>query len=167
MSKKDPIVGIIMGSKSDWKDVMEHCSEMLKEFGVKHDVRVISAHRTPKRLERFISEAEKNNYDVIIAAAGGAAHLAGVTAALTTIPVLGVPMPSVTDGIDSLLSTVQMPAGVPVATFAAGTAGATNAGIFAAQMLGVSDASMAEKMVEFKKELREKTIQKDKNLARD
>ena len=126
MSKvnKEPTVGIIMGSKSDWKDVMEHCSEVLKEFGIKQDVRVISAHRTPKRLEKFISEAEKNNYEIIICAAGGAAHLAGVTAALTTIPVLGVPMPSVTDGIDSLLSTVQMPAGVPVATLAIGKAGA-------------------------------------------
>ena len=107
-SIKEPTVGIIMGSKSDWKGVMEHCSEIFKEFGINNDVRVISAHRTPKRLERFISEAEKN-YEVIIAAAGGAAHLAGVTAALTTIPVLGVPMPSVTNGVDSLYSTVQMP----------------------------------------------------------
>ena len=136
MSKKDPIVGLVMGSKSDWKGVMEHCSEMLKEFGIKHDVRVISAHRTPRRLEKFISEAEKNNYEVIIAAAGGAAHLAGVTAALTTIPVLGVPMPSVTDGIDSLLSTVQMPAGVPVATLAIGKAGAKTSALFAIAIAG-------------------------------
>ena len=93
---KEPTVGIIMGSKSDWKGVMEHCSEVFKDFGINHDARVISAHRTPKRLEKFIEEAEKKNYEVIIAAAGGAAHLAGVTAALTTIPVLGVPMPSVT-----------------------------------------------------------------------
>ena len=121
-SIKDPTVGIIMGSKSDWKGVMEHCSEIFEEFGI----RVISAHRTPKRLERFISEAEKKNYEIIIAAAGGAAHLAGVTAALTTIPVLGVPMPSVTNGVDSLYSTVQMPAGVPVATLAIGKAGAKN-----------------------------------------
>ena len=169
MSKvnKNPTVGIIMGSKSDWKGVMEHCSEILKEFGINQDVRVISAHRTPKRLEKFISEAEKKDYEVIIAAAGGAAHLAGVTAALTTIPVLGVPMPSVTNGVDSLYSTVQMPAGVPVATFAAGKAGATNAGIFAAQMLASNDDSLAEKMQSFKAELREKTIEKDKNLDRD
>ena len=163
---KEPTVGIIMGSKSDWKGVMEHCSEILKEFGINHDVRVISAHRTPKRLERFISEAEKKDYEVIIAAAGGAAHLAGVTAALTTIPVLGVPMPSVTNGVDSLYSTVQMPAGVPVATFAAGKAGATNAGIFAAQMIATTDESLAEKMNSFKADLREKTILKDKNLDR-
>ena len=110
---------------------MEHCSEMLREFGINDDARVISAHRTPKRLERFITEAEKKNYEVIIAAAGGAAHLAGVTAALTTIPVLGVPMPSVTNGVDSLYSTVQMPAGVPVATLAIGKAGAKNSALFA------------------------------------
>ena len=135
-SIKNPTVGIIMGSKSDWKNVMEHCSEILKEFGINHDVRVISAHRTPKRLERFISEAEKD-YEVIIAAAGGAAHLAGVTAALTTIPVLGVPMPSVTNGVDSLYSTVQMPAGVPVATLAIGKAGAKNSALFAIAILSL------------------------------
>ena len=150
MSKKDPIVGIIMGSKSDWKGVMEHCSEMLKEFGVKHDVRVISAHRTPKRLEKFISEAEKNNYEVFIAAAGGAAHLAGVTAALTTIPVLGVPMPSVTDGIDSLLSTVQMPAGVPVATLAIGKAGAKNSALFAISILGRKYPAIGQKLKKYR-----------------
>ena len=124
-----------MGSKSDWAGTMVHCSDTLKQFGVKHDVRVISAHRTPKRLEKFIIESEKKGTKVIIAAAGGAAHLAGVTAALTTIPVLGVPIESVLKGIDSLLSTAQMPAGVPVATFAIGKAGAINSALFAIAIL--------------------------------
>ena len=101
-SIKEPTVGIIMGSKSDW-EIMKNTCDTFKLFKIKFDVRVISAHRTPKRLEKFISEAEKKDYEVIIAAAGGAAHLAGVTAALTTIPVLGDPMPSVTEGIDSLI----------------------------------------------------------------
>ena len=149
---KEPIVGIIMGSKSDWKDVMEHCSEMFKKFGVKHDVRVISAHRTPKRLEKFITEAEKNDYEIIICAAGGAAHLAGVTAALTTIPVLGVPMPSVTDGIDSLLSTVQMPAGVPVATLAIGKAGAKNSALFAIAILSRKYPKISQKLKKYRLE---------------
>ena len=155
-SIKDPTVGIIMGSKSDWKDVMEHCSEVFKEFGIKHDVRVISAHRTPKRLEKFIAEAEEKNYEVIIAAAGGAAHLAGVTAALTTIPVLGVPMPSVTDGIDSLLSTVQMPAGVPVATLAIGKAGARNAALFAIAILSRKYPKISEKLKKYRSEFENK-----------
>ena len=149
---KEPIVGIIMGSKSDWKDVMEHCSEMFKKFGVKHDVRVISAHRTPKRLEKFITEAEKKDYEVIIAAAGGAAHLAGVTAALTTIPVLGVPMPSVTNGVDSLYSTVQMPAGVPVATFAIGKAGAKNSALFAISILSRKYPKISQKLKKYRSE---------------
>ena len=156
---KEPIVGIIMGSKSDWKDVMEHCSEMLKKFGVKHDVRVISAHRTPKRLEKFINEAEKNDYEIIICAAGGAAHLAGVTAALTTIPVLGVPMPSVTDGIDSLLSTVQMPAGVPVATLAIGKAGAKNSALFAIAILSRKYPKISQKLKKYRSDF-ESTIPK-------
>ena len=152
MSKvsNNPTVGIIMGSKSDWKGVMEHSSEIFKEFGINHDVRVISAHRTPKRLERFISEAEKKDYEVIIAAAGGAAHLAGVTAALTTIPVLGVPMPSVTDGIDSLLSTVQMPAGVPVATLAIGKAGAKNSALFAIAILSSKYPKIRQKLKKYR-----------------
>ena len=147
---KEPTVGIIMGSKSDWKGVMEHCSEIFKEFGINHDVRVISAHRTPKRLERFISEAEKKNYEVIIAAAGGAAHLAGVTASLTTIPVLGVPMLSVTKGIDSLLSTVQMPAGVPVATLAIGKEGAINSALFAVAILSRKYKNIEQKLKKYR-----------------
>ena len=150
--KTHSLVGIIMGSKSDWKGTMEHCSDTLKQFGIKHDVRVISAHRTPKRLEKFISEAEEKDYEVIIAAAGGAAHLAGVTAALTTIPVLGVPMPSVTNGIDSLYSTVQMPAGVPVATLAIGKAGAKNSALFAIAILSGKYPNIAQKLKKYRSE---------------
>ena len=137
MKNKNNLVGVIMGSKSDWSNVMEHCSETLKYFGVKHDVKVISAHRTPKRLHEFLKKAEKNNMEIIIAAAGMSAHLAGVTASLTTIPILGVPMTSITKGIDSLLSTVQMPAGVPVATLAIGKPGAINAALFSAHILSI------------------------------
>ena len=123
-----------MGSKSDW-EIMKNCCETLKSFNVKYDVRVVSAHRTPKRLEKFVKESEKKNTQIIIAAADGAAHLAGVTAALTTIPVLGVPIESVLKGLDSLLSTAQMPAGVPVATFAIGKAGDDNKKILAIAIL--------------------------------
>ncbi len=154
-SIKEPTVGIIMGSKSDW-EVMKNTCDIFKLFKIKFDVRVISAHRTPKRLERFISEAEKKDYEVIIAAAGGAAHLAGVTAALTTIPVLGVPMPSVTDGIDSLLSTVQMPAGVPVATLAIGKAGAKNSALFAIAILSRKYPKIREKLKKYRSEFESK-----------
>ena len=140
-----------MGSKSDW-EVMKNTCDIFKLFKIKFDVRVISAHRTPKRLERFISEAEKKDYEVIIAAAGGAAHLAGVTAALTTIPVLGVPMPSVTDRIDSLLSTVQMPAGVPVATLAIGKAGAKNSALFAVAILSRKYPKIRQKLKKYRSE---------------
>ena len=150
-TNKDPTVGVIMGSKSDW-EVMKNTCDIFKLFKIKYDVRVISAHRTPKMLERFISEAERNNYEVIIAAAGGAAHLAGVTAALTTIPVLGVPMPSVTDGIDSLLSTVQMPAGVPVATLAIGKAGAKNSALFAIAILSRKYPKISQKLKKYRSE---------------
>ena len=150
-SVKEPTVGIIMGSKSDW-EVMKNTCDIFKLFKIKFDVRVISAHRTPKRLERFISEAEKKDYEVIIAAAGGAAHLAGVTAALTTIPVLGVPMPSVTDGIDSLLSTVQMTAGVPVATLAIGKAGAKNSALFAVAILSRKYPKIRQKLKKYRSE---------------
>ena len=153
INKNKPTVGIIMGSKSDW-GIMKNCCDTIKSFGVSYDVRVISAHRTPKRLEKFIKESEKKNTRVIIAAAGGAAHLAGVTAALTTIPVLGVPIESVLKGIDSLLSTVQMPAGVPVATVALD--GAKNAGILAAEIIGTFDESVAGKLEQHKSALKTK-----------
>ena len=156
---KEPKVGVIMGSKSDW-DIMKNTCDTLKSFNIKFDVRVISAHRTPKRLEKFIKEAERNNYEVIIAAAGGAAHLAGVAASLTTIPVLGVPMLSVTKGIDSLLSTVQMPAGIPVPTLAIGKAGAINSALFAITILGRKYPKILKKLKEYRSNFEKKIPQK-------
>ncbi len=156
---KEPKVGVIMGSKSDW-DVMKNTCDTLKSFNIKFDARVISAHRTPKRLEKFIKEAERNNYEVIIAAAGGAAHLAGVAASLTTIPVLGVPMLSVTKGIDSLLSTVQMPAGIPVATLAIGKAGAINSALFAITILGRKYPEILKKLKKYRSNFEKKIPQK-------
>ena len=144
--KSSSLVGIIMGSKSDWKDTMEHCSDTLKQFGVKHEVRVISAHRTPNRLHKFLKEAEKNKIEVIIAAAGMSAHLAGVTASLTTLPVLGVPTESKLKGLDSLLSTVQMPSGIPVGTLAIGEDGAVNAALLAASILANNNPILKKKL---------------------
>lgn len=137
-----PKVGIIMGSVSDW-DTMSHAASMLEELGVAFETRVVSAHRTPDLLFDYASKAEGRGLEVIIAGAGGAAHLPGMTAAKTLLPVLGVPVESkVLRGVDSLLSIVQMPAGVPVATFAIGKAGATNAALFAAQILARADANV-------------------------
>lgn len=131
-----PLVGVIMGSKSDW-ETMEHCAKTLTEMGIPHEVRVLSAHRTPDQLLEYAGTAESRGLEVIIAAAGGAAHLAGVTAAKTILPVLGVPMESkALKGLDSLLSTVQMPGGIPVGTLAIGKPGAINAALFAAAILG-------------------------------
>ena len=144
-----------MGSKSDW-EIMKNCCETLKSFKVNFDVRVISAHRTPKRLEKFVKECENKKVEVIIAAAGGAAHLAGVTAALTTIPVLGVPMESVLKGIDSLLSTAQMPAGVPVATFAIGKAGAINSALFAISILSRKHPEILKKLKSYRNQFEKK-----------
>ncbi|MST94129.1 MAG: 5-(carboxyamino)imidazole ribonucleotide mutase [Pedosphaera sp.] len=132
-----PLVGVIMGSQSDW-EVMQHTAAQLAELGVPHETQVISAHRTPDLLFEYASTAEARGLEVIIAAAGGAAHLAGVTAAKTVLPVLGVPMESKSlHGMDSLLSMVQMPGGVPVATLAIGKPGAINAALFATAMLGI------------------------------
>ena len=144
-----------MGSKSDWT-IMKNCCETLKSFQINYDVRVISAHRTPKRLEKFIKESKKKGIEVLIAAAGGAAHLAGVTASLTTIPVLGVPMESVVKGIDSLLSTVQMPAGVPVATFAIGKAGAINSALFAISILSIRYPDINKKLKKYRENFEKK-----------
>jgi 5-(carboxyamino)imidazole ribonucleotide mutase len=131
-----PLVSVIMGSKSDW-DTMTHAAQTLESLGISHEVRVISAHRTPDLLFEYISSAEQRGLEVIIAAAGGAAHLAGVAAAKTVLPVLGVPMESKSlHGLDSLLSMVQMPAGVPVGTLAIGKPGAINAALLAAEILG-------------------------------
>ena len=134
-----------MGSKSDWF-IMKHCSDTLKKFGIKHEVKVISAHRTPKRLHKFLAEAKKNNMKIIIAGAGGAAHLAGVAASLTTLPVLGVPIESKLKGLDSLLSTVQMPSGIPVGTLAIGKAGSINSALLAVSILSTRYANILKKL---------------------
>tara|TARA_B100001123_G_scaffold427852_1_gene543951 strand:- start:113 stop:604 length:492 start_codon:yes stop_codon:yes gene_type:complete len=154
--KSSSLVGIIMGSKSDWKGTMEHCSETLKQFEIKHDVRVISAHRTPKRLHKFLKEAEKNKIEIIIAAAGMSAHLAGVTAALTTLPVLGVPTESKLKGLDSLLSTVQMPSGIPVGTLAIGKAGAINSALLAVSILSIKYSKIHKKLLAYRKNFEKK-----------
>ena len=159
-SKSNNLVGIIMGSKSDWKGTMEHCSDTLKKFGIKHVVKVISAHRTPKRLHKFIHEAEKNKAQVIIAAAGMSAHLAGVTASLTTIPVLGVPTESKLKGLDSLLSTVQMPSGIPVGTLAIGKAGAINAALLAVSILSTRYKKIQNKLNAYRRNFEKKVPKK-------
>ncbi|HYN26456.1 MAG TPA: 5-(carboxyamino)imidazole ribonucleotide mutase [Pyrinomonadaceae bacterium] len=147
-----PLVAVIMGSKSDW-ETMRYTDEVLTRFGVAHECRVISAHRTPELASAFASNAQARGTEVIIAAAGGAAHLAGVIAAHTTLPVLGVPMKSdALNGMDSLLSTVQMPAGVPVGTLAIGKPGATNAALFAVAILANSRPELREKLRQFRKD---------------
>jgi 5-(carboxyamino)imidazole ribonucleotide mutase len=144
-------VGIIMGSTSDWP-TMEHAARVLKDFGVSYKAEVVSAHRTPDRLVEYAKGAKAAGLKCIIAGAGGAAHLPGMVAAMTVLPVLGVPVESkALKGIDSLLSIVQMPAGIPTATFAIGKAGATNAGLFAVAMLAVEDETLAAKLAEFRK----------------
>jgi 5-(carboxyamino)imidazole ribonucleotide mutase len=150
MENKKPLVAIIMGSDSDWP-VMKHAAQMLADLGVSYEAKVVSAHRTPDLMFQFAEKAVENGYHVIIAGAGGAAHLPGMVAAKTTLPVLGVPVPSKhLQGQDSLLSIVQMPKGVPVATFAIGDAGAANAGLFAASILANQDRTIAEKLVDFR-----------------
>ena len=166
MSKKQsakPAVGIIMGSDSDWP-TMKAAAEACAEFGVPHEVQVISAHRTPRDLERYASSAQRRGLRVIIAGAGGAAHLPGVTAALTPLPVIGVPMESkALKGLDSLLSIVQMPSGIPVATVAIG--GARNAGLLAVQILAVADAGLLAKFRAFKVRLAQESRAKNKKLV--
>ena len=145
------MIGIVMGSTSDW-DTMKAAAKMLEEFGVPYEARAMSAHRTPHAVAEWTQGAAGRGVRCIIAAAGGAAHLAGVVAAHTTLPVLGVPMPSKhLQGLDSLLSTVQMPKGIPVATFAIGDAGAANAALFAVALLALSDAALAKKLSEFRR----------------
>jgi len=146
-----PMVSIVMGGASDW-EVMQQAAQQLKDFGVAYDARVISAHRSPDLLFDYIKEAGAQGVRCFIAGAGGAAHLAGVIAGKTTLPVLGVPMPSKhLQGMDSLLSIVQMPKGIPVATFAIGDAGAANAGLFAVAMLALNDAELAQRLQAFRK----------------
>lgn len=145
-----PLVGMVMGSASDW-EVMQQAAARLAEFGVPYEARVISAHRTPDLADEYAAAAEARGLRCIIAGAGGAAHLAGVLAAKTTLPVLGVPMASKhLQGLDSLLSTVQMPAGIPVATFAIGEAGAQNAALFAVAILAGQDRTLAERLKAFR-----------------
>src|SRR5262245_37572199 len=145
-SDSNPLVGVIMGSKSDW-ETLRHADELLTQFDVSHECRIVSAHRTPLWLAEYAAQAEARGLEVIIAGAGGAAHLPGMVAAQTVLPVLGVPVESQTlKGMDSLLSIVQMPAGVPVATFAIGKAGATNAALFAVAILGSSRPQLREKL---------------------
>jgi 5-(carboxyamino)imidazole ribonucleotide mutase len=151
-----PLVGVIMGSKSDW-DVMRHADQMLTDFGVAHECHVMSAHRTPTLAAEFASTAEANGFEVLIAAAGGAAHLAGVTAAHTLLPVLGVPMKSdALNGLDSLLATVQMPGGIPVGTLAIGKAGAVNAALLAVAILANSRPQLRTKLRAFRADQEEK-----------
>jgi 5-(carboxyamino)imidazole ribonucleotide mutase len=150
MAEGAPQVGIIMGSTSDW-ETMIHASEMLATLGVAHETKVVSAHRTPERMVDYAQAAEGRGIKVIIAGAGGAAHLPGMTASLTNLPVLGVPVESkALSGMDSLLSIVQMPGGVPVGTLAIGKAGAINAGLLAASILALSDAALANRLADWR-----------------
>ena len=155
-----PLVGIVMGSDSDWP-VMRACAETLKKFGIAYEAKVLSAHRTPDAALDYASTAQKRGMKILIGAAGGAAHLAGVLAAKTELPVLAVPMPSKhLQGLDSLLAMVQMPGGIPVATFAIGEAGATNAALFSVAMLALSDTELARKLSEFRAQQTEKVLSK-------
>lgn len=147
--KSPPVVAVIMGSRSDW-ETMRHASETLDQFGIPHECQVVSAHRTPARMFQYAGQAEARGLKVIIAGAGGAAHLPGMVASETNLPVIGVPMQSrALQGLDSLLSIVQMPGGVPVATMAIGVAGAKNAAILAARILALGDPSLAQRLADF------------------
>jgi phosphoribosylaminoimidazole carboxylase PurE protein len=161
MSKE--LVSILMGSDSDL-EVMQECATVLSEFGIPHNMQVMSAHRVPAVVAEFAAKAAKNGCKVIIAGAGAAAHLAGAVAANTTLPVIGVPLAATLSGFDALLSTVQMPAGIPVATVAVGKAGAKNAGILAAQILALSDAVLASKLEAYKEAMAKGCEEKNRKL---
>ena len=151
MTKKKSLVAIIMGSDSDWP-IMKYAAEVLDDFKISYEAEVVSAHRTPDLMFKFAEDAEKKGFQVIIAGAGGAAHLPGMVASKTTLPVLGVPVPSKhLEGHDSLLSIVQMPKGIPVATFAIGEAGSYNAGLFAVSLIAVNDKEINKKLKNFRK----------------
>ena len=160
-NKKTPLVSIIMGSQSDWESV-KSASKILEEFSIPHECKIISAHRTPDRHKTFATNAKKRGIKIILAAAGGAAHLAGVTAAHTSLPVLGIPMESKLSGLDSLLSTVQMPSGVPVATFAIGNAGSKNAALFAIRVIALEDSLVANKLDQYIKKMEKEVPEKPK-----
>jgi 5-(carboxyamino)imidazole ribonucleotide mutase len=150
-----PLVGVVMGSQSDW-EVMQHAARVLKDFGVPFEARVVSAHRTPDTMFEYAEQARTRGLACIIAGAGGAAHLPGMIASKTTLPVLGVPVPSRhLAGQDSLYSIVQMPKGIPVATFAIGEAGAANAGLFAVSLLAAADSGLEKKLADYREKLRE------------
>ena len=157
MSEAAPLVGIVMGSKSDW-ETMRQAADVLSQFGVPHEARVLSAHRTPEQASQWAKEAEGRGLEVIIAGAGGAAHLAGVVASLTVLPVLGVPMVSKLQGLDSLLSIVQMPGGIPVGTLAVGDAGAKNAGLLAVRILAAKRPDLRKKLHEYHAEMARKVL---------
>ena len=153
--EEKPVVGVVMGSQSDW-DVMQHAARVLKDFGVPYEAQVVSAHRTPDAMFEYAEAARGRGLACIIAGAGGSAHLPGMIASKTTLPVLGVPVPSRhLAGQDSLYSIVQMPKGIPVATFAIGEAGAANAALFAVALLAAADASLAKKLSEYRDKMRE------------
>src|SRR5579864_2190734 len=161
---KKPVVSIVMGSDSDL-EIMQECAKALDGFGIAYEIDVTSAHRSPARTSKYAREAEGRGIKVIVAGAGGAAHLAGVIAAESTLPVIGVPIPSTSlQGLDSLLAIVQMPAGIPVATVAIGKPGTTNAGILAAQILALGDAEIAEKMRAHKEKLARSVDEKSHKL---
>lgn len=163
--KANPVVGIVMGSDSDW-DVMSAAAARLERFGITYEVQVMSAHRSPAKTAEYASSARARGLRVVIAGAGAAAHLAGVVAAHTTLPVIGVPLAASLQGLDSLLATVQMPAGIPVATVAIGKAGAENAAILAVQMLALGDAVLAKQLDEFKTDLARQVDEKNARLAK-
>ena len=159
MAEQKPLVGVIMGSKSDW-DTMRHADEVLTEFGVEHECCIVSAHRTPERMREYARTAVDRGLAAIIAGAGGAAHLPGMVAAQTTVPVLGVPVQSqALKGLDSLLSIVQMPGGVPVATFAIGKAGARNAALFAVSLLAGSQPALHDALQSFRERQARKVME--------
>jgi 5-(carboxyamino)imidazole ribonucleotide mutase len=164
MSNQSVRVGILMGSDSDWPKI-QAAAQSLEEFGVGYEVHVMSAHRTPQIVADYATNAQSRGLRVIIAAAGGAAHLAGVVAAHTILPVIGLPVPTPDlGGLDSLLSTVQMPGDVPVASMAVGMGGPRNAGLFAVQILAVSDPDLQRKLTDFKRSLSDKIVAKDQQL---
>ena len=161
MAAEKPLVGLVMGSDSDWP-LVQKAVEILKEFGVSCEVRVISAHRTPKLAAKYAADAEARGLQVLISAAGGAAHLGGVIAAHTTLPVIGIPVAGgALNGMDALLATIQMPAGIPVATVTLGSAGPVNAALFAVQILATSDAALRRKLHAYKTKLQKKVAEGD------
>jgi phosphoribosylaminoimidazole carboxylase PurE protein len=168
MAKKaKPVVGIVMGSDTDWP-LLKKAVETLNEFGIPNEARVISAHRTPEEAMQYASTASRRGLKIILSAAGMAAHLGGVLAAHTTLPVIGIPVKGgALNGIDSLLSTIQMPSGIPVATVALGSAGPVNAAVFAAQILALSDPAMARKVARYKAALKKKVEKGNANVQAD